>query len=95
MIKQGFVPVRYIDILKDPNDYVKPGMKRPLRVKSKAKVMTDVEVIQDIEGQITEIENKQDTKRKPNAVKPKSTQPPPKKRARVTEDNDCYICASL
>ena len=81
MIKQGFVPVSYIDILKHPNDHVKPGMKRPLRVKTKAKVMTDVEVIQDIEGQITEIENKQDTKRKPNAVKPKSTQPPPKKTA--------------
>ena len=57
-------------------------MKRPpLRLKSKAKVMTDIDVIQDIEGQINEIENRQAKKRKPNDVKPKSTQLPPKKRA--------------
>ena len=90
----GIISEDTASVLMPPPVEILPGRKRPLRIKSCARVMTSPEVLEDLQQQKTAILNKPKAKRKQVSVKPKV---PPKrkkvpKRNSELEDHHCHIC---
>ena len=59
LVKCGIISADYAAIFCPPKEVIPAGRKQPLRIKSKARVMTSDEVMADIENQKKEIEKKE------------------------------------
>ena len=65
----GIIPKETAEILLPPPSEVLPGRKRPLRIKSSARVMTSFEVVEDLQSQKAAILEKSKPKAKKQPTK--------------------------
>ena len=105
LLTYGIISEETASILMPPPQEILVGRKRPLRIKSRARVMTSPEVIKDLENQKNEILTKQLAPKnkqlaaKNKQVKKKVTQPVTGKKLAKSkklntnkEDHHCHVC---
>ena len=68
LVEAGNISLELASIFKLPEEYVAPCRKRPLRIKSKSRVMTGDEVHRDLKKQREEIEEKKRIAAEKNAA---------------------------
>ena len=106
LVSTGVVSQEMADIFQVPDDEIPVGRKRPLRIQSKARVMSSDEVYAEIRQKSEELKEKErkkeerrqnieENKRKKATAQSKRAQPragPSTTRRRNNEDNVCFIC---
>lgn len=88
LVKAGIVSPEMAEIFTPPEEVIPVGRKRPLRIKSTARVMTGDEIYADIQQQLKELNSKCGKK----GGKGKKAAKPQKKQNE--DDVLCYICAT-
>ena len=102
LFRCGIISEETAMILMPPPEEIPQGRKRPLRIKSSARVMTSQEVLDDLQNQKKDLVNKNNKKRKNNVTYTKNEPKTSKKvktkdnksvtRNLSKEDHHCHVC---